>query len=156
MVCTTTVFKLYPEPSLLADKYDAQEFLGFLDADPFFVAAVHPSELFDYDIQNNRWHPRVIGCNGCCTPAWAYTTKYVLRQQEKAGEFMVFIGFLPKNVKTKHLAYVQECDAELVVGASGDAAFVQVFNKVCHLGIEYSQFNIIFNILWHLPYPVEY
>ncbi|CAB9531462.1 unknown protein [Seminavis robusta] len=134
---------------------DAPEFLGFLDADSFFAAAVHPSELFDYDEKNQRWRPRVIGYNSCCVVWGAETTKLALQGGETVGMFMVVIGF-PIIVKTKHLAYVRDVVAKNLVGETGYDAFNKAFNKICNTKGGYSQFDIIMNVLWNSPYRDEY
>ena len=63
------------------------EFLGFLDADTFFSAAVHPGELFEYDATTRAWRPRVIAYN-IKTP-WGLRTPFALGGQPKVLEAMV-------------------------------------------------------------------
>ena len=63
------------------------EFLGFLDADTFFSAAVHPGELFEYDASTRAWRPRVIAYN-IKTP-WGLRTPFALGGQPKVLEAMV-------------------------------------------------------------------
>ena len=150
--------RLFMLPSAAAQKSSVPEFLGFLDSDSFFNAAVHPSDLFDWDNERQSWKPRVLGYNGCCIPWSSMATVHAIGKRP-AGMFMVVIGF-PIIIKTEHLPYIRQRMVERLVGTkdnnNDDEAFDQAFRNVCDYPGGYSQFDIMMNILWDSLYRDEY
>ena len=59
------------------------------------------------------------------------------------------IGF-PLVVRTAHLGYIRERVAAATNASTFDAAFA----RLCEHGA-YSQFDVMFNVLWHSPYRDE-
>eukprot|EP00966_Prymnesium_polylepis_P100219 2321427-Prymnesium_polylepis.1 len=117
------------------------EFLGWLDSDSFFTAAVTPHDLFDYDETRGRWRPRAILYNGCCMK-WSESTRLALGGEQmgesdgqtrsvpegglpRVGEGMLGTAF-PIIVRPRHLGMMRDHVRSALRAASFEEGLFQL------------------------------
>jgi hypothetical protein len=168
-------FSNYIQDQFAVESFEGEsappEFLGWLDSDALFTAAVTPHDLFDYDAQRHTWRPRAIIYNGCCEK-WNENTRIALGGAPlrptnstsesdmysrfgglpRVGEGMNGIGF-PIVIDPRHLKSMRQ----RVANALGAPRFELAIARLCiergqtrnsRLNGFVSQFDVIMNFLY--------
>mmetsp|Transcript_14383 Transcript_14383/g.25285 ORF Transcript_14383/g.25285 Transcript_14383/m.25285 type:complete len:304 (-) Transcript_14383:51-962(-) len=138
---------------LLEQANFTSEYIGIADTDSPLVAPGLPDALFHMHPVEEKWIPRVIGYNGCCTGWHAGNTFAFGKNTSIVGEFMVVTGF-PIVVKAGHLKDMRRAIVKNVLGKDlvedklVGGLFEEAFIKIVQSGHLYSQFDLMMNFVW--------